>query len=182
MPRYLHSLIGLAFVGVCTYPFTVQAKPPFGLGRAASSEEIALRDMAIGPLGLELPAGTGTARTGQSIYETHCLHCHGDKGEGGLDPRLAGGLGTLTTAEPIKTIGSYWPYATTIFDYVRRAMPLYTPGSLTNDQTYALTAYLLYINGIIEIDRTMDAVELPSVQMPNKAGFQWPMELIDSGE
>ncbi len=142
-----------------------------GLGVPASPEEIAAWDISIPPDGAGLPAGSGTARAGAKIYETKCIGCHGKAGEGKPNDRLAGGRGTLTSAAPVRTVGSYWPYATTLFDYIRRAMPLTQPQSLTSDEVYALTAYLLYVNDIIGEDAAMTAKTLPRVVMPNRDNF-----------
>jgi cytochrome c len=141
------------------------------LGVAATPEQVAGWDISIGPDGAGLPPGSGTAAAGKTVYEAKCLACHGVDGAGQPNDRLAGGQGTLREAAPIRTIGSYWPYATTVFDYVRRAMPYVTPHSLTPDETYALTAYLLALNGVIEQDAVMDATTLPKVVMPNRANF-----------
>jgi cytochrome c len=104
------------------------------------------------------------------------MACHGDKGAGKPADALAGGIGSLATARPVRTVGSYWPYATTLFDYVRRAMPIGNPLSLANDEVYALSAYILYLNGIVAEDATMTAATLPLVKMPNRDGFisAWP--------
>lgn len=108
---------------------------------------------------------------GAAIYSNKCSACHGPTGIEGPKDRLVGGQGSLTTDKPIKTIGSYWPYATTLFDFIRRAKPMGTPGSLTNDEVYALSAYLLQINGVIDADAEMNARTLPAVRMPNRDGF-----------
>ena len=106
------------------------------------------------------------------MYRTACLTCHGERGTGKPNDALAGGKGTLAgDAVPVKTVGSFWPYATTLFDYVRRAMPLTAPKSLTDDQVYAVCAYILSLNGIIAADETMDATTLAAVRMPNRDGF-----------
>ena len=125
------------------------------------------------PDGEGLPTGSGTAKTGTSVYLANCMACHGEKGTGGINDTLVGGHGSLTSNRPQKTIGSYWPYATTLFDYVRRAMPYQTPGSLTNDEIYAVTAYLLYLNDIIDQDKELNAETLPEVKMPNRDNFVW---------
>ena len=151
----------------------------YGIGRSASPEEIQAWDISIGPDGKELPQGRGTAREGAAIYNQKCAACHGQSLEGSpAGPRLAGGQGTLTTLRPQKTIGSYWPFATLIWDFINRAMPpnfYNTPvppdQKLTTDQVYSLTAYLLYRNNIIQEDDVMDAASLPKVQMPNRNGF-----------
>lgn len=155
---------------------TSQAQEGPGLGRAASAEAIAAWSLSVLPSGDGLPPGAGTARAGAAIYVEKCLACHGANGENGPNDRLAGGHGTLTSDSPVKTVGSYWPYATTVFDYIRRAMPFTAPQSLTDDEAYALTAYLLYINGIVDIDETIDAESLPAIAMPNADGFYraWP--------
>jgi cytochrome c len=136
-----------------------------------SAEEIAAMDISIGPDGAGLPTGSGTPKQGAEVYAAKCIVCHGPEGANGVNDRLAGGQGTLTSATPVKTIGSYWPYATTVFDYVRRAMPYPTPHSLSDGEAYAVTAYLLHLNGIIGADDVMDARSLPKVKMPNQAGF-----------
>ena len=141
------------------------------LGVLAASEEIVAWDISISPDGNGLPEGSGTAVGGKSIYMEKCLVCHGQEGSGLLNDRLAGGHGTLDGPAPIKTVGSYWPYATTIFDYVRRAMPYLQPQTLSNEEVYALTAYLLFLNGIIGEDEVMDARTLPRVKMPNRDNF-----------
>jgi len=143
------------------------------LGEPLSADEVADHDFVVLPDGTGLPAGSGTARAGAAIYATHCLACHGQRGTGGINDVLAGGQGTIDGAEPVRTLGSYWPYATTVFDYIRRAMPYQEPGVLGDDEVYAVTAYLLYINGIIAIDDRMDADSLPAVSMPNSGNFVW---------
>jgi cytochrome c len=110
---------------------------------------------------------------GQTIYSVQCANCHGVEGEGSINDRLSGGHGSLRSDAPVKTIGSYWPYATTVFDYVRRAMPYTTPGSLSSDQLYAVTAYLLFLNGIIDRDHSLNETNLHQVQMPNRNNFVW---------
>jgi len=143
------------------------------LGVEATSEEIAGWAISIGPGGEGLPPGSGSPSAGAEIFAVKCAACHGPQGEGLLNDRLVGGHGTLATDGPVQTIGSYWPYATTIFDYVRRTMPYQTPHSLTDDETYALTAHLLHLNGIIEANDVMDAQTLPAVEMPNRENFDW---------
>ena len=146
------------------------------LGRDVTPEEIAVWDMSIPPDGSGLPAGGGTAVEGAAVYNAHCASCHGANGTGGPADPLVGGIGTLVSKKPVKTVGSYWPYATTLFDYIRRAMPFNAPRSLSNDEVYAVSAYLLSLNGIIDQKARMDATTLPQVHMPNRDGFvsYWP--------
>jgi mono/diheme cytochrome c family protein len=141
------------------------------LGQPASAAEIALVDIGIPPSGAGLPAGSGDARAGAKVYAAKCQSCHGDKGAGKPADALVGGKGTLAAGNAVRTVGSYWPYATTLFDYTRRAMPLTAPRTLSNDEVYAVTAYVLHLNGIIGEDQTLDAKTLPAVKMPNRDGF-----------
>jgi S-disulfanyl-L-cysteine oxidoreductase SoxD len=141
------------------------------LGVAATPEQIAGWDISIPPDGAGLPPGAGTAAQGAPIYATKCIACHGEGGQGSLNDRLVGGQGSLATATAVKTVGSFWPYATTVFDFIRRAMPYQQPHSLTDDEAYALTAYLLFLNGIIGENDVMNAESLPRVRMPNRDGF-----------
>ena len=130
-----------------------------------------VRLTAIPPDGEGLPPGSGNAAGGAEIYAAKCLACHGEQGVGGPNDRLVGGHGTLTELLQIRTVGSFWPEASTVFDYIRRAMPFQSPHSLTNNEVYALTAYLLALNGIIDEDDTMNARTLSTVEMPNHDGF-----------
>src|SRR5688572_2501533 len=141
------------------------------LGREATPAQIAGWDISVGPDGGGLPPGKGTPATGATVYEQKCQVCHGAKGAGQPNDRLVGGQGTLASKAPVRTIGSYWPYATTVFDYVRRSMPYMEPHSLTNDEVYAVTAYLLNLNGIIGESDEIDARTLPKVKMPNRDNF-----------
>ena len=141
------------------------------LGLPASNEDVARVFWSIYPDGENLPPGSGTAAEGKILFQVHCQACHGPEGAGKPGDRLAGGHGSLGTEMPVKTIGSYWPYATTVFNYVRRAMPYTAPMSLSNDDYYALTAYLLQLNEIISSDEILNAETLPGVIMPNREGF-----------
>jgi mono/diheme cytochrome c family protein len=142
------------------------------VGRAATEKEIQAMDIAIGPEGKELPPGKGTAKEGAKLYANKCAMCHGQtEGGGPLGPALVGGKGTLNTLRPVMTVGSYWPFATTIWDYINRAMPRMNEGSLSADEVYALTAFLLHWNGIIQENDVIDAKSLPKIQMPNRYGF-----------
>ena len=123
--------------------------------------------------GTGLPEGFGNAQTGEALFQTHCMACHGAEGHSGLNDQLIGGQGTLATANPVKTVGSYWPYATTLFDYINRAMPYQAPGSLKPNEIYAVTAYILYKNEIIAVDKELNANSLAKVIMPNRENFIW---------
>ena len=149
----------------------VCAAEPYGIGRTATPQEIAGWDIDVSPNGAGLPPGRGDARQGEAIFAEKCASCHGARGEGKPMDRLVGGLGTLRDKKPEKTVGSFWPYATTLFDYVRRAMPLNAPQSLTPDEVYAVSAYVLFLNGIVPLDTTLDADNLAKINMPNRNGF-----------
>jgi cytochrome c len=142
------------------------------LGQPITAAEAAAWDISIMPDGTGLPPGRGTVARGQEVYEQKCLSCHNEKGGGTPADRLVGGQGTLKGDQrPIKTVGSYWPYATTLFDYIRRAMPLLEPQSLTAEEVYAVSAYILHLNGIVGEKAVMDAKSLPRVKMPNAGNF-----------
>jgi mono/diheme cytochrome c family protein len=142
------------------------------LGKPISQEDLASWDISIGPDGAGLPAGSGTVKQGEATFAAKCQACHNEKGAGTPNDRLVGGQGTLAGDKPpIKTVGSYWPYATTLFDYIRRAMPLNESKSLTNDEVYGVVAYLLNLNGVIPDTETINAQTLPKVTMPNRDGF-----------
>ncbi|HKX00770.1 MAG TPA: cytochrome c [Bryobacteraceae bacterium] len=148
--------------------------PKYGVGRTPTPEEIRAQDITIPPDGAGLPEGRGTAAEGRDIYSRRCQRCHGAKGEGGDEPKqstLVGGIGSLKTPKPLKTVGSYWPYAPTLWDYVNRAMPLDRPGTLTHNQVYALVAFVLHMNGIVGENDVLDAKTLPKIRMPNRDGF-----------
>ena len=142
-----------------------------GLGEPISAADLAPWDISVQPNGDGLPPGSGDAATGAQLYAVHCVACHGAGGAGQPNDRLVGGQGTLTQLQQVRTIGSFWPYASTVFDYIRRAMPFHAPQSLTNDQVYALTAYLLAENGIVDKNARLDARSLARVRMPNRDGF-----------
>jgi S-disulfanyl-L-cysteine oxidoreductase SoxD len=143
----------------------------YEFGRPATAEEIKLWDIDVMPDGKGLPDGSGTVAQGKQVYQDNCEACHGANGEGGIKDRLVGGEGTLASSKPLKTVGSYWPYATTLFDYIRRAMPYPIPGSLSADDTYAVAAYILSLNGILPADGKVDKDSLPKIKMPNRDGF-----------
>jgi cytochrome c len=168
-------VIVAAALAACASQQPAPGKAP-AFGAAASAEEIARFDISIPPSGAGLPKGGGSARQGQQVYEQKCMACHGAKGAGKPADVLVGGTGSLASKAPLRTVGSYWPYATTLFDYVRRAMPITAPLSLTDDEVYAVSAYVLFLNGIVGEDAVMNAQTLPAVKMPNRDGFvsDWP--------
>jgi cytochrome c len=145
--------------------------PGHGIGTPLTEQELAAWNIDIAPDGRGLPAGSGDVATGAHLFAAKCAACHGAQGQGGLGDPLVGGQGTLTSAKPKRTVGSYWPYATTLFDYIRRAMPYNAPESLSADEVYALSAFLLNQNGIVAADARLDAASLPRVVMPNLQGF-----------
>src|SRR5215467_7295005 len=139
-------------------------------GQPISPEDAAAWDISIAPDGVGLPPGSGTPAQGAVVYAAKCAACHGQKGEGKTNARLVGGQ--ITGPNPaVKTVGSYWPYATMVFDFTRRAMPWTAPKSLTDDEVYAVTAHILRLNGIIGDNDVLDAKTLPQVKMPNRDGF-----------
>ncbi len=161
-----------AVAALCLIAGGALAADKFGLGREATSEEIAGWDVDVRPDGQGLPPGSGNVLDGEEIYLEQCAVCHGEFGEGaGRYPVLMGGFETLTEDRPEKTVGSYWPYASTVWDYVQRAMPFGNARSLSADETYAVTAYLLYLNEIVDEDFTLTQENLADVRMPNEEGF-----------
>src|SRR5215831_4598208 len=145
--------------------------PSLSVGRPATAEEIDERAGAIAPGGSGLPEGSGTVAAGREVFAAQCARCHGPKAQGDVGPILVGGQGTLATSRPLKTVGSFWPYATTLWDYINRAMPFDKPGLLKPSEVYAVAAYILNLNGIIGDNDVMDAKTLPKVKMPNRDGF-----------
>ena len=146
--------------------------PTYKVGRPPTEAEERAWDHTVGSDGKELPAGSGSAVEGAKVYAAKCAMCHGKSGEG-IFPynRLVGGVGTLNTANPIVTVGSYFPYATTIWDFVNRAMPVGAQGTLSPEEVYAVTAFILFRNGIIKETDVLDKKSLVEVQMPNRNGF-----------
>jgi cytochrome c len=168
--RWLERVTVLAAMAVVASAANAAENPKFG--QAIAPADIALWDISIGPDGAGLPAGRGTAVQGEAVYAAKCLACHGEKGAGKPNDQLAGGIGTLSGERPpVRTVGSYWPYATTLFDYIRRAMPFNESKSLTEDEVYAVSAYVLHLNGLVAPEDVLDAQSLPKVKMPNRDGF-----------
>ena len=143
----------------------------YGVGKTLTNKEIEGWNIDVRPDGQGLPKGSGSAVTGKPLYVQYCAACHGQNGEGKPSNQLVGGRGSLNTAKPIMTVGSYWPYATIVFDYINRAMPFHAPQSLKPDEVYGITAYLLFLNQIIPENEILDAKTLPKVVMPNRYGF-----------
>ena len=154
------------------------AAQPLGIGRQPGADEIAGWDIDVSPDGAGLPPGHGSVAEGKAVFAAHCAACHAlsPGGPALAGPVLAGGRGSLATAHPLRTVGSYWPYATTLFDYVRRAMPFNAPHSLSDDEVYAVTAYVLRANEIVDDGAVLDAGSLAAIRMPNRDGFRpvWP--------
>jgi mono/diheme cytochrome c family protein len=173
------GLVVAAVLLISTAAHAAAPAPP-KLGQPATAADIAKIDISIPPDGKGLPAGSGSVTQGETIFQQKCAVCHGAKAEGTPSgDRLVGGVGSLATANPVKTVNSYWPYATTVFDYIRRAMPITNPQSLQNDEVYALVAYILSFDNVVPKDAVLDAASLPKVQMPNRNGFvNWEPRLI----
>src|SRR5450830_292855 len=150
--------------------FVSQAQT-YGIGHAASERDLAAWNIDVDANGVGLPQGRGSVALGQTLYAQQCAACHGAHGEGKPADQLVGGQGTLSSSNPVKTIGSFWPYATTLFDFINRAMPYNAPKSLSADDVYAVSAYLLHLNGIVSGDAVLDATSLAAVRMPNRDGF-----------
>ena len=163
------GLAALLFSGALAA--TAIAGESHGIGRAATPEEIAGWNIDVSPDGAGLPPGRGGVSEGRAIYEEKCAACHGAHGEGKPMNQLVGGFGTVFDANSERTVGSYWPYATTLFDYVRRAMPFNAPQSLSPDQVYAVSTYILYLNNLVPQDAVLDAETLPKIEMPNRSHF-----------
>ena len=151
-------------------PLAAQS-PTLGVGRPPTADEVRNLGGAIAPDGGGLPEGSGTVAAGRDVFAAQCARCHGPRAQGDVGPVLVGGQGTLATARPLKTVGSFWPYATTLWDYINRAMPFDKPGLLKPSEVYAVAAYILNLNGIIGNADVMDGKSLPKVQMPNRDGF-----------
>jgi cytochrome c5 len=168
----MFSLERLAIAALLCAAAAAAATEAPNLGQAVSPADLAAWDISIAPDGIGLPPGQGTSAQGEAVYVSKCLACHGEKGAGKPNDVLVGGAGSLAAGQPpVKTVGSFWPYATTLFDYIRRAMPYNEPKSLTVDEAYAVSAYILALNGVIGAGDVIDAQSLPRVKMPNRDGF-----------
>jgi len=165
------GLFGLVTVAAVGAPAVRAQLPAYRVGRAPTAQEIKAWDLTIPFDGEGLPAGSGTAALGKPIYLDRCAACHGDEGEDRKYSALVGGQGTLATNKPLLTIGSFWQYAPTLWSYIRRTQPVDEPGSLSADEVYAVTAYLLYLNRVIGEQEVLDARTLPQIKMPNRDRF-----------
>ena len=174
MPQRLALCVGMAAIALGWvlpgWPADEKAGE-YGIGRSATEEDIRAWNIDVSPTGEGLPPGQGTVKQGAQVYAVKCAVCHGPTGTEGPKDRLVGGQNTLATPKPVRTIGSYWPYATTLYDYINRAMPFNAPQSLTPDEVYSVIAWLLFQNQIIAEDAVIDARTLPKVEMPNRNGF-----------
>jgi mono/diheme cytochrome c family protein len=170
MPMREFTVAAFAVVALA-WGTSAQAQSPYGIGRPATPAEISGWNIDIDRYGNNLPPGSGSVSQGHEIFDQQCAACHGAKGEGGVGDRLVGGQGTLATPKPVRTVGSFWPYAPTLFDYIRRAMPQNAPQSLSNDDVYAVSAYILNLNGLLAADATLDAKTLSAIKMPNRSMF-----------
>ena len=160
-------LTGILLVTVAS----AEAQGLYGIGRTATATEIAGWNTDIARDGRGLPPVSGSVTRGRDVFAQQCAACHGDKGEGGVGDRLVGGQGTLASSNPVRTVGSYWPYAPTLFDYIRRAMPQNAPESLSNEEVYAVSAYILHLNGLLPKDAVLDATTMSAIKMPNRSRF-----------
>src|SRR6266436_3309578 len=167
--RELHIAAFAVVALACVTP--AQAQGPYGIGRSATPAEIAGWNIDIDRDGNNLPSGNGRVSHGREVFDQQCASCHGAKGEGSIGDQLVGGQGTLATPKPVRTVGSYWPYAPTLFDYIRRAMPQNAPQSLSNDDVYAVSAYILSLNGLLPADAVLGAKTLSEIKMPNRKMF-----------
>lgn len=164
----------LLAVGLLAAPVWVAGEPP-KLGQPLAPEDV--NSLTVWPDGSGLPEGSGTPTAGLVVYEQKCLACHGPAGNNGINTTLVGGQVVLSELPRIRTVGSYWPYATTLFDYVRRTMPYREPGSLSNDEVYAVVAYLLFLNDIVGEEQVLDAAQLSNLVLPNRERFYSDYEL-----
>lgn len=169
MSKYPELILGALLGATVALPVSADG---YGLGRAALPEEIAAWDKDVSPDGTGLPPGSGSVEDGEMLFSEHCAACHGDFAEG-IDnwPKLAGGFDTLDRQDPVKTVGSYWPYLSTTWDYINRSMPFGNAQSMSVDEVYALTAYILYSNDLVDDDFVLSDENLPRVEMPNVGGF-----------
>ncbi|HZP47264.1 MAG TPA: cytochrome c [Vicinamibacterales bacterium] len=170
-PHRLRRAVVVAALAALTSTPAVAQSPTYHVGRAPTADELKKIDIEVLPDGRGLPPGSGTAAAGKAVYTQKCLTCHGPTGKEGPQENIAGGKGSLASSKPVKTVGSYWPYATTLWDYIHRAMPFDHPGTLTDEDVYAVTAYVLFLNDIVREDTVVGQSTLATIQMPNRNGF-----------
>jgi len=166
--RTRSRVVAIGFLAAFLLP---AQSPKYGVGRQPTDPDLRTLRITVAPDGKGLPEGSGTAVEGRVLFAQRCAKCHGEKGEGDVGPALVGGRGTLATAKPRKTVGSFWPYATTLWDYIHRAMPFNEPGALNPSQVYAAAAYILYLNEIVGEKEVLNAKTLAKIRMPNRDGF-----------
>jgi cytochrome c len=164
-------LLSALLLVVSTHTLVVSSQEGVKLGVPISEEDLTQFDLIAGPDGSGFPPGSGTARQGKEVYDRNCGVCHGPNGEGTSGNTIIVGGDMQSEGPPLRTVGSYWPHASTLFDFIRRAMPAIAPKSLTNQQVYQVTAYVLYMNNIIAQDTEIDATNLSDIEMPNADGF-----------
>ena len=164
-------LLSALLLVVSTHTLVVSSQEGVKLGVPISEEDLTQFDLIAGPDGSGFPPGSGTARQGKQVYDRNCAVCHGPNGEGTSGNTIIVGGDMQSEGPPLRTVGSYWPHASTLFDFIRRAMPAIAPKSLTNQQVYQVTAYVLYMNNIIAQDTEIDATNLSDIEMPNADGF-----------
>ena len=172
LQKMLKSLKFVSYIIFLCSIYSISYSQTLGLGRAATNNEVSAWDIDIRPDGKGLPVGSGSVIIGEELYTDNCSSCHGDFGEG-IDrwPELAGGFDTLDSEDPVKTVGSYWPYLSTVWDYVHRAMPFGNAQSLNNDEVYAITAYILYLNDLVDEDFELSHVNFEEINLPNEENF-----------
>jgi cytochrome c553 len=172
------SLVGAGIFSLLAGVALAQTPDYKNVGKTPTQEQIQAWDISVGPDGKGLPPGQGSAKEGAPIFAAKCAVCHGDQGQGGkIGPRVVGGIAdteTLASLKPVRSVGGYWPYATSVWDFIRRAMPRDQSGTLTPTEVYALTAFILYKSNIIKEADVLDAKTLPQVKMPNRDGFVPP--------
>ena len=168
---YKKSILSFAAILLAVSSLVVNSQERVRLGTPVSEADLEGFDLIAEPDGTGFPAGGGTARQGKAVYDINCAVCHGANGEGTSGNTIIVGGDMQSEGPPLRTVGSYWPYASTVFDFIRRAMPATAPKSLTNEQVYQVTAYVLFMNGIIGEDTELNADTLPSIEMPNADGF-----------
>ena len=164
-------LLSALLLVVSTHTLVVSSQEGVKLGVPISEEDLTQFDLIAGPDGSGFPLGSGTARQGREVYDRNCAVCHGPNSEGTSGNTIIVGGDMQSEGPPLRTVGSYWPHASTLFDFIRRAMPAIAPKSLTNQQVYQVTAYVLYMNNIIAQDTEIDATNLSDIEMPNADGF-----------